>query len=122
MELLLVTLFLVKHTLADYFLQYGWMIKDKGKYGAWGGIAHAQVHGAFSFIILSCFVGPFFALPLAAADSFIHYHVDYVKSNFWKDKKLTAMDQLYWVAHGTDQFLHLLTYIGIIYICVSSLM
>ena len=56
------------------------------------------------------------AFILAHTKRIIHYHVDYVKSNFWKSKKLTAMDQQYWIAHGVDQLAHLLTYIGIIYI------
>lgn len=122
MELVLVTLFIIKHTCADYFLQYSWMIKDKGTYGAFGGFAHAKLHGILTFVILAFFISPFAAFALAALDSVVHYHVDYVKSNFWKNKHLTAMDQQYWIAHGVDQLMHLLTYIGIIYICVSKLM
>lgn len=123
MEVLaLVTLFLVKHTIADYFLQYGWMIKDKGSYGKWGGIAHAKLHGFFTILILLLFIDPYYAFLYGVLDSIVHYHVDYVKSNFWKSRNLTAQDQAYWVAHGVDQLLHLLTYIGIIYLCVLNLM
>ena len=92
------------------------MIKDKGTYGAWGGIAHSKYHGLLTFVVLLLFVNPDIAFLFAVLDSIIHYHVDYVKSNFWKSKKLTAMDQQYWIAHGVDQLAHLLTYIGIIYI------
>lgn len=118
MEVLsLITLFLIKHTIADYFMQYGWMIKDKGTYGAWGGVAHAKFHGALTWLVLTIFsIGWPLAFALGVADAFIHYHVDYIKSNFWKSKKLTAMDQQYWIAHGVDQLAHLLTYIGIVYI------
>ena len=98
-------------------MQYGWMIRDKGTYGAWGGIAHAKFHGALTWLVLTISsIGWPLALALGIADAFIHYHVDYVKSNFWKSKKLTAMDQQYWIAHGVDQLAHLLTYIGIVYI------
>ena len=36
MELALITGLILKHTIADYFMQYSWMIRDKGTYGAWG--------------------------------------------------------------------------------------
>ena len=39
MTLAMITLLLIKHIVADYFMQYSWMIRDKGTYGAWGGIA-----------------------------------------------------------------------------------
>lgn len=117
----LMTLFMVKHTVADYFMQYSWMIKDKGTYGAKGGLAHAGYHGFLTFLVLltvpcatwSAIIG------FAVADSIIHYHIDYAKSNIWKSKGYTSMDQMFWVTHGVDQLLHLLTYIGIIYLlCV----
>lgn len=116
MTLALITLLIIKHTIADYFMQYSWMIKDKGTYGAWGGIAHSGYHGLLTFVVLLLFVNPDIAFLFGVLDSIIHYHVDYVKSNFWKSKKLTAMDQQYWIAHGVDQLAHFLTYIGIIYI------
>jgi len=115
MELLILFLLLTKHTIADYFLQYSWMIKDKGSYGKWGGIAHAGLHGLFTlFVLTTCGTGLLLSLLMGLLDSFIHYHVDYVKSNFWKEKKLTSADQLYWITHGIDQFAHVLTYFLIV--------
>ena len=119
MTLALITLLMTKHVIADYFMQYGWMIKDKGTYGAWGGIAHSGYHGLLTFVVLMLFPIPvMYALLLSIGDSVIHYHVDYTKSNFWKEKKLTPMDQQYWIAHGVDQFAHFLTYVGIVILCV----
>jgi hypothetical protein len=119
MEIVLITLLILKHTVADYFMQYGWMIRDKGTYGAWGGIAHSGYHGLLTFAVLLLFPIPVvYALLLSIGDSVIHYHVDYTKSNFWKSKNLTAMDQQYWIAHGVDQLLHMLTYVGIVILCV----
>ena len=110
---------MTKHVIADYFMQYGWMIKDKGTYGAWGGIAHAKWHGALTFIVLQLFgIGWPLSLALGIADAIIHYHVDYVKSNVWKSKGYGPQDQMYWVTHGIDQLAHFMTYIGIIIICV----
>ena len=120
---LLGTLFLlmVKHTIADYFTQYKWMMKDKATYGAWGGLAHAGWHGILTFLVL--YWNPFAVMStllmiilLSIIDSVFHYHIDYVKSNIWKSKQLTPIDQLYWAVHGVDQFLHMATYILIIYI------
>jgi len=117
--LVLISMLMIKHTLADYFFQYSWMIKDKGTYGAPGGLAHSGLHGILTLIVLVLFGIPFvFSLMLGILDSVIHYHIDYLKSNIWKNKKLTPADQQFWVAHGTDQFAHFLTYVGIVILCV----
>jgi hypothetical protein len=119
MTLTLITLLIIKHTIADYFMQYSWMIKHKGTYGHWKGMAHSEFHGFLTWLVLWFMGIPFlWSVALGILDAFIHYHVDYVKSNFWKEKKLTPMDQLYWVAHGVDQLLHMLTYVGIVLLCV----
>lgn len=120
MILTLITLLMTKHIIADYFLQFSWMIKDKGTYGAWGGIAHAKVHGLFTFwVLFAVGVPAVFGFLLALLDAVVHYHVDYVKSNFWKSRKLTPMDQAYWVTHGVDQFAHYLTYVAIVILCTT---
>lgn len=119
MELALITLLMVKHVIADYFMQYSWMIKDKGTYGAWGGIAHAVWHGILTAVVLSIFNIPLlliFILPIF--DGVLHYHIDYVKSNVWKTKAYTSAHQMYWVTHGVDQLLHFLTYVAIVALCV----
>ena len=119
MELALITLLLIKHIIADYFMQYGWMIKDKGNYGAWGGIAHSGWHGILTAVVLSIFIIPLLLIIiLPIFDGVIHYHVDYVKSNIWKTKGYTPENQMYWITHGVDQLLHLLTYVGIVALCV----
>ena len=119
MELALITLLLIKHIIADYFMQYGWMIKDKGNYGAWGGIAHSGWHGILTAVVLSIFNIPLLLIIiLPIFDGVIHYHVYYVKSNIWKTKGYTPENQMYWITHGVDQLLHLLTYVGIVALCV----
>lgn len=118
MELIAFTLFILKHTIADYFTQYSWMIKDKATYGAVGGLVHAGWHGILTSIIVWN-ITTFSLIPVilfGLLDSIIHYHVDYVKSNVWKSKNYTPDNQMYWVTHGTDQMLHLFTYVFIILI------
>lgn len=120
MKLELITLLMTKHVIADYFMQYSWMIRDKGTYGAWGGIAHSGYHGLLTFAVLMLFPIPIiYALLLSIGDSVIHYHIDYTKSNFWKSKNLTPMDQAYWITHGVDQFAHFLTYVVIVILCTT---
>ena len=118
-ELQLITLLMIKHVVADYFMQYSWMIKDKATYGASGGIHHANWHGVLTFVVLQlCGIGWPFALALGILDAVIHYHIDYVKSNVWKSRGYGPQDQMYWVTHGIDQLAHFMTYIGIILLCV----
>ena len=118
-ELQLITWLVIKHTMADYFFQYGWMIKDKAIYGAKGGVAHASLHGVLTGLVLVMFDVPlFFSIVLGTLDAVIHYHIDYIKSNVWKDKGYTSQDQMFWVTHGLDQLAHFLTYVGII-LCLT---
>ena len=119
LELLL--LLMLKHTVADYFMQYGWMFKDKARYLGFGGLAHSGWHGILTTSVLIYF-NPMGGIPilwcilLGLLDAIIHYHIDYAKSNVWKNSKLNSEDSLYWAIHGTDQFLHFSTYILIVYI------
>ena len=112
---LLLALFGIKHFIADFALQFNYMIGEKGQYGADGGIHHAAVHAAFTFLILV-----FFAqsandiIVLALADGVVHYHIDWCKQQL--NRGLTTADHMFWVWMGADQALHYLTYIGIIYV------
>ena len=113
----LFALFTVKHIIADYFLQFSWMIRDKGFYGEWGGIAHSGMHAFFTlFVLLLANTGLHIILLtlLSILDGVIHYHIDWVKSNVWREKRYTSQDQMYWVTHGVDQGMHFMTYILII--------
>ena len=53
---------------------------------------------------------------MAGLDYVLHYHIDFVKSNLWKKYNYGPNDQMYWAIHGTDQFLHMMTYVLILYI------
>mgnify|MGYP001494538601 CR=1 FL=1 len=50
--LILILLFQVKHLLADFIWQTGWMVRNKGTYGHLGGIAHAGLHGLLTVPVL----------------------------------------------------------------------
>ena len=112
---ILLTCLMTKHIIADYFMQYSWMMKDKAIYGGPGGVAHASWHGTLTFVVLELFsTGWPISLALGIADAVLHYHIDYVKSNVWKSRGYGPQDRMYWVTHGVDQFAHFLTYIGIL--------
>lgn len=116
--LLILLLFVVKHFLADFWLQFPYMIEEKGTYWAEGGRHHALVHTAGTFLVLS-FIMPGsidLAVYLAFMDGIIHYHIDWAKMNLSRGS--TPVDPAFWTWLGFDQALHYLTYILIIAIII----
>lgn len=118
LALLAMAYLLVKHAIADYFLQTRFQWFNKGKYGHPGGLVHGALHIALTapvFIIL-----PPASLGLAAAilggEFLIHYHVDWFKERFVKARGLTPNDAWFWHAIGVDQLLHGLTYVAIVWL------
>jgi hypothetical protein len=66
-----------------------------------------------------CFAwyAPLAAYFLAAIDFFVHYHIDWAKMNInakygWKADSHPE----FWYLLGLDQFLHAVTYIGLVYL------
>lgn len=117
--LLLLSLFGIKHFIADFAMQYSYMVRDKGIYGAPGGIHHSATHACWTFLILVPFIrSPEQLLILPLIDFVIHYHVDWAKQQL--NKGLTPADNRFWVYLGLDQALHYLTYVGIIYYVTVS--
>ena len=124
MELTVLTWLMIKHFVADYFLQTKWMISEKADYGKAGGLFHAGEHGVLTLIVVWWLlpVSFWFALLMGLLDMLIHYHVDWTKSNYLRGRfafNLTprdASDPQYWWAMGLDQFAHYMTYVLITYI------
>ena len=116
---ILLALFGIKHFIADFAMQYDYMLREKGIYGTTGGLHHAIVHASFTFLILVFFCSDANdIIALSFADFVLHYHIDYVKQKL--NKELTTADRQFWVWLGADQALHYLTYIGIIsYVTLS---
>lgn len=114
--ILLLTLFGIKHFIADFLLQYPYMLKQKGIYGAAGGLHHSWIHGVLTFFILVCVTQLKVAVILALFDCIIHYHVDWAKQKL--NSGLSHTDRKFWIWFGLDQTMHYLTYIAIIGIIV----
>lgn len=115
---ILLALFGIKHFLADFLMQFDYMLREKGIYGATGGVHHSLVHASFTFLILVFFCHDAnVIIGLAFLDFVLHYHIDWAKQQL--NRGLTTADRMFWVWMGADQGLHYLTYIGIIYVVTS---
>jgi Protein of unknown function (DUF3307) len=116
---ILLALFGIKHFIADFLMQFDYMLREKGIYGAIGGVHHALVHASWTFLILVFFCSSADEIiALSFADFVLHYHIDYFKQKL--NKGLTTADRMFWVWLGADQALHYLTYVGIIsYVTLS---
>jgi hypothetical protein len=116
---ILLALFGIKHFIADFLMQYDYMLRDKGIYGAEGGVHHALTHASLTFLILVFFCHTAdLMIALSLADFVLHYHIDYFKQKL--NRGLTPADRKFWIWLGLDQALHYLTYVGIIsYVTLS---
>lgn len=115
----LVLALFTKHLIVDFPLQTRFQWSNKGIYGHPGGILHAFLHGIGTYL---CFVwyAPMAAIYFLLADMFVHYHIDWAKMNL--NKRLgwgpNTHEQFWWLL-GVDQYLHALTYIGLVALVVT---
>jgi hypothetical protein len=116
MNILLILLLLqIKHFIFDFPLQTDLHILCKGDYGHICGIDHSVLHGFGTAIAFAMFVPLPTVLLLMILDITLHYHIDWVKSNYGcKDTK----DKTFWVHLGLDQLMHQFCYILYIYLTV----
>ncbi len=122
-EFLLLVLigFLLKHFVADYLLQFRWMIAGKGNIRAPGGYVHAAIHVLGSVIVLSLASVPVpVLLALLGAEFVIHYLLDYLKVHYGKEVSSTERPRLFWALNGFDQLMHHLTYVAMTYVVLLS--
>lgn len=104
----------VKHWIADFVLQFEYMVEQKGTYGLSGGIEHALLHGILTAIVLTAFTNNVIAAAMfGLLDSVVHYHIDYVKAR-WGTRD--ANQQRFWIQLGADQLAHYTFYIWLIWI------
>lgn len=116
--LLAMAYLLAKHTVADFLLQNDFIVSQKGRYGAPGGIVHALEHVLLTAPVFWLFPSGSgsTAFMLLATEFLLHYHIDWAKDQIVHRYGLTASQRSYWAAHGVDQLLHGLTYIGILWV------
>lgn len=109
----LMFLLVTKHLICDFYLQTEEMVKRKGTLFDLVGFSHSAIQGAGTFVCIIWFVNSFNeAVFLSIVDTILHYVIDFIKMNFGCPDIRTRK---FWNHIGLDQYLHYLTYIGIIY-------
>ena len=112
--------FQLKHFVADYLLQPGWVLRGKGDVRQIGGYAHAGVHALGSLpAYLFAGLGAVEILAFVVVEFAIHYVIDYVKVAISRRKPAGPNTRFYWALHGADQLVHQLTYTGLIYAALA---
>lgn len=111
----------VKHYVADYFMQPGWMLAGKGDLRHPGGYAHAGVHAGFSAVVLFVAGTPLAVLAaLVVAEWVVHYALDYGKILYSRGVHVNSSPRRFWALHGIDQLTHQLTYAAMIYAVLAA--
>ena len=119
--IILLALLFIKHCICDFVLQTPWQIKQKGIYGAPGGIVHSGIHIAGTLLVLLVVMPPLSVIvTVLVAEFLVHYHIDWGKEQAvrrfnWRD------GARFWNAIGIDQLLHNLTYLGILVYVTGAL-
>jgi hypothetical protein len=112
--LILFFMFMMKHFVVDFLLQFKYQWSNKGTYGHPGGLLHAGLHGIGTALCLLMFSWEDI-LFLALMDAVFHYHIDWAKMNLNARMGWTATtSEYFWWLLGLDQLLHMLTYLAII--------
>ena len=111
----------LKHYIADYFLQPGWMLGGKGDFRKTGGYAHAGVHAALTALVLLLAGTPLpWLAGIVVAEVVVHYLLDYSKIHYSRGVHVDTQPRRFWSLHGLDQITHQLTYAAIIYAVLAS--
>jgi hypothetical protein len=107
--------FQLKHFVADYLLQPGWMLRGKGDLRLAGGYVHAGLHSLGS---LPAFwlagLGLQATAVLALSEFALHYGIDFAKAGISRRNHNGPDSRAYWALHGADQLVHQLTYVGLV--------
>ena len=106
-----VALFIIKHLLADFILQTGWMARGKEQSEGWLAplLAHITVH-AVGTLAIALAIAPQLAW-LAVVDFVVHGLIDKTKTLIQRRHRFKIEQAAYWWLFGTDQTLHHLTHL-----------
>jgi hypothetical protein len=111
-----IAVLMVKHAVADFYLQTPYQYLNKGIYGHPGGLVHAAIHIALTPLVylLLAPASLLIAGAIALGEFVAHYHIDWLKEQATRRNRLTPQDSCFWHVLGTDQLLHGLTYVVIV--------
>jgi hypothetical protein len=111
----------LKHYLADYFMQPGWMLGGKGDLRKAGGYAHAGIHAGLSVVVLIvCGTPLWLVATLFAAEFVVHYGLDYAKIQYSRGVHVDTQPRRFWGLHGIDQLTHQLTYAAMMFVVLRA--
>ena len=116
-----VAVLMLKHAVADFYLQSAYQYLNKGSYGHPGGLLHSAIHIALTPIVYLV-IAPaslLLALVIAISEFLLHYHIDWLKEQVTHRNGWTAQDRGFWFALGTDQLVHGLTYLAIVALLIA---
>ncbi len=121
MVLLAMAYLLVKHAAADFIMQTETQRREKGHYGATGGLTHSLTHIVLTAPVFAFLPGttPGIMAALLAAEFVLHYHIDWAKEQIVRRNDWTSRDTPFWWALGIDQLLHGLTYVGLLWLALG---
>jgi Protein of unknown function (DUF3307) len=107
--------FQTKHLLCDFVFQTKFQVVNKGFYGRMGGLLHAGCHALFTVPVLLILTrSPPLITAIALGEFVLHYHIDWLKARTERVRDWNDTQNVYWAAFGIDQFLHQITYLGIV--------
>jgi hypothetical protein len=113
-----VAVLMLKHAVADFYLQTPYQYLNKGTYGHPGGFLHAGIHAALTPFVYLVLVPS--SLLLVLGEFAVHYHVDWLKEQVTQRNGWTSQDRGFWYARGIDQLVHGLTYVAIVAALVAA--
>src|SRR3974377_1539905 len=94
---------MLKHAVADFYLQSTYQYMNKGHYGHPGGILHSAIHVALTpLVYLVIAPSLLLAFGIAASEFLLHYHIDWLKEQVTHRNGWTAQERGFWVSLGTD--------------------
>jgi hypothetical protein len=115
-----VAVLMLKHAVADFYLQSAYQYLNKRRYGHPGGIVHSAIHVALTpLVYLVIAPSLLLALGIAASEFLLHYHIDWLKEQITHRNGWTAKDRGFWYALGADQLVHGLTYLVVVGVLIA---
>jgi hypothetical protein len=113
--LLSIAYLLIKHAVADFFLQTPFQYRNKGTYGHPGGLLHCAIHLVLTIpvFLIAAPSGLQLVVVILIGEFVLHYHVDWCKEVAVKHYDWTPEKSAFWRAMGIDQLAHGLTYVAI---------
>jgi len=118
--ILILLLFLLKHFVADFVLQPGWMAKGKAGMLGWHIplTLHAAIHALLTYALI-LFLAPAYWW-LAILDFGVHFAIDRGKALASLRWNANPTQSIYWWLFGADQMLHQLTHLVFALILASA--